>query len=1206
MISEERRSGLSLGWVLPKPFFGSGGHNNIFHIAEILSGNGHRSTMYCLDTEREYDSDGALERYIQAKWKVNSLKCIRGIHPVGKHDILIATHWSTVAPVLDDKASIRKCYFVQDFEPLFSPVGTEYLLAENTYAYGLPCITLGHWLEHLLRDGYGLNTAGFDFPVGNDVYRLASLEVEREYDIVYYAQPDKPRRAFEIGMKALELLMRSRPQTKIVLFGSEAIAHTPAPFPFENAGLLQPHELAHLYTRTRLGLVLSTTNPSLIPVEMMACGAAVVDLLRENNLYDYDSGAIQLAPQTPEGIAQALFSLLEDEGARQRQVRAALATVANRSYEASGRQVELALLRLLSSNQVSDMPTLQVDIYQETGDAEIKAAAGRENPIRQPFTCHSPNLCRVDLAFRIHGSASGSARMEIQEMGSGVIVAVVEEDCANLKSGHFHPFCFPAIPDSAHKGYVFSLSFDGLDLAEGSLALVYASQPAISGYRVFEAPGRVTNGVLSFRTFCSHGEMHQAPLRAAIFQKAAGFGWSSAAGENTPGVLQRMLEEEAVHSKLAMVSKTGPARSDKELQEKLWRFWEILSAQTNEAGLTRRALSAKFRELFSDSIECYEKQKKALELVEKAKLAVEEKDWKGAEQHVLMALESAPDQVEVLCLHARILAEQNRFVEAARRYKQVIALQNQYAPAYQALGMLSHQLGMEESAIAFLQQSIQADPHFRQAYLDLGKVYSAYQRYEEARDAFLLWLKQDEQDGEIRTELREVYRVLGHADPAREPAKPPLMPVLVTRAERFRVAFYGARGEVSYPIRIGIPAEALKNAGYSISMPDRFRRMDLDRYDVFVFSRPHLDPSAQPAIQACASKGKAIVIDLDDDFHHIPGDHPFYQAYREQYPNLLKRLEALLSLANRVTVSTEPLARVYQKWSSKVAVIPNGWSRSHPLWEAPAPPHDTVNLGWAGTITHREDILPIRPAIQRLIMENPETCLVIGGDLKVLALFSDIPEERRRFIPFAPFEEYPKMLAQFDVLLAPLRLNAFNQSKSDIKLLEAGIRRIPWVASPTEPYLKWGEGGLVAKSPDEWYRQLKRLASSPELRLKLGEAGRRKAETRESARLAEFWMNLIDDLSPAVPGKPAQPAGAAKPPGAAAETLNALLNADDLMIALQEHQEVLDDDLLSLVQSNAETARADGDVNLAEGLEALAEYVGRLRLHPELLSSVES
>jgi GT2 family glycosyltransferase len=59
----------------------------------------------------------------------------------------------------------------------------------------------------------------------------------------------------------------------------------------------------------------------------------------------------------------------------------------------------------------------------------------------------------------------------------------------------------------------------------------------------------------------------------------------------------------------------------------------------------------------------------------------------------------------------------------------------------------------------------------------------------------------------------------------------------------------------------------------------------------------------------------------------------------------------------------------------------------------------------------------------------------------------------------------------------------------------------------------------------------------------------------------------------------------------AQETLRLILEAGDLRAALELYSERLDEGLLELVRLNARAAQADGDQELAEGLEALAEYV---------------
>ena len=58
---------------------------------------------------------------------------------------------------------------------------------------------------------------------------------------------------------------------------------------------------------------MSASNPSRIPFEMMAAGLPVVELYRENNLYDFPNDGVMLADSTPEAIANAIITILKDD-----------------------------------------------------------------------------------------------------------------------------------------------------------------------------------------------------------------------------------------------------------------------------------------------------------------------------------------------------------------------------------------------------------------------------------------------------------------------------------------------------------------------------------------------------------------------------------------------------------------------------------------------------------------------------------------------------------------------------------------------------------------------------------------------------------------------------------------------------------------------------------------------------------------------------
>ena len=66
-----------------------------------------------------------------------------------------------------------------------------------------------------------------------------------------------------------------------------------------------------LYNKCKVGFCISASNPSRIPFEMMAAGLPVVEMYRENNLYDMPDDGVLLAEPTPEGLASAIVHLLD-------------------------------------------------------------------------------------------------------------------------------------------------------------------------------------------------------------------------------------------------------------------------------------------------------------------------------------------------------------------------------------------------------------------------------------------------------------------------------------------------------------------------------------------------------------------------------------------------------------------------------------------------------------------------------------------------------------------------------------------------------------------------------------------------------------------------------------------------------------------------------------------------------------------------------
>ena len=308
-----------------------------------------------------------------------------------------------------------------------------------------------------------------------------------------------------------------------------------------------------------------------------------------------------------------------------------------------------------------------------------------------------------------------------------------------------------------------------------------------------------------------------------------------------------------------------------------------------------------------------------------------------------------------------------------------------------------------------------------------------------------------------------------------------------------------------------LAAKSLAARGFHASMATK--GMDVyDKFDIAIAFNPHGEEAMMEIMAACSGAKIPILLDLDNDFEQMPVNHSGFADFGLESAEKMRAFTASLVLADGIITPHKILAEKFQTASNKVYVIQDGWARREGQWEKPLVKRHTVNLGWIGLPGQVEDVALIRRMVYRILREFPHTQLVIGGDIDVYQLFDHLPESRRMFLPPAQPEDYPYQLGQVDIFLSPLQDSPFNQTRSDQQLMEAGARRIPWVASPIPAYKEWNAGGLVANSAEEWVSHLRRLVLEPELRNKLGQEGWRKSETREMTYISDLWQQVIREV----------------------------------------------------------------------------------------------
>jgi glycosyltransferase involved in cell wall biosynthesis len=316
-VRRTSKSSLKIGWIVPGLIIGGGGHRNILRAAYHLERFGHDVRLYFSDTDL---SPGDLRGKVRKHFYPFDGPVRRFSGPVEGEDVLMATHWSTVSLAESVRSSVDEImYFVQDFEPAFYSMGSEYILAENTYRKDLYAITSGPWCAHLLRRDYDMEADSFRFPVDREIYNSSARNMQPPAKrILFFAKPEMARRCFLIGTMALREFHRIKPEYEILFFGSGSAKQHPQDYPVTYLDIVPTLEdLSTLYSTSAAGLVFSTTNPSLVPFEMMACGLPVIDLNRPGNEVNYDNryDIALLADADPVRMARDMADLLDDQEA---------------------------------------------------------------------------------------------------------------------------------------------------------------------------------------------------------------------------------------------------------------------------------------------------------------------------------------------------------------------------------------------------------------------------------------------------------------------------------------------------------------------------------------------------------------------------------------------------------------------------------------------------------------------------------------------------------------------------------------------------------------------------------------------------------------------------------------------------------------------------------------------------------------------------
>ena len=237
-----------------------------------------------------------------------------------------------------------------------------------------------------------------------------------------------------------------------------------------------------------------------------------------------------------------------------------------------------------------------------------------------------------------------------------------------------------------------------------------------------------------------------------------------------------------------------------------------------------------------------------------------------------------------------------------------------------------------------------------------------------------------------------------------------------------------------------------------------------------------------------------FVFDFDDAvFERYVSPSNGYLSYLK-FPG---KTQTICRLAAHVMAGNEYLADYARRVNRHVTVIPTTVDTSKYTVE-PRAASDVPVIGWTGSYSTVQHLLTLAGALRRLARTEAFRLRVIGSAGMRLEGFEGLDVQ---VLPWRSETEVED-LRPFDVGVMPLPEDRWSRGKCGMKALQYMGLAIPTVCSPVgvnSEIIRDGENGLLASSEDEWVEKLRMLLRSPDLRLRLGRAGRATVDARYSA-----------------------------------------------------------------------------------------------------------
>lgn len=238
--------------------------------------------------------------------------------------------------------------------------------------------------------------------------------------------------------------------------------------------------------------------------------------------------------------------------------------------------------------------------------------------------------------------------------------------------------------------------------------------------------------------------------------------------------------------------------------------------------------------------------------------------------------------------------------------------------------------------------------------------------------------------------------------------------------------------------------------------------------------------------------GFKIIIDMDDKVF-IPKNHYMYNFYEQQ--KIPEKIVTNLINADYITCSTEYLANELKQYNSNIIVVPNAIDFEIDQFKLKEKElNDKLRVIYPCSLSHVHDVKLLETSFKKIRNDsftNNNTIFTLAGynegNKQTKTIWDKMKDVYKKLGKYnisksLTTDQYMAHYDNQDVCTIPLEVTDFNKSKSILKLLEAGSKKLAVIASNVEPYSLIPEGYyLPVNNNTDWYMHIKEMLKNKQM-----------------------------------------------------------------------------------------------------------------------------